>query len=63
MAAAPASFSRRAPLRERFIEAFLFLSAGIGILTTVGIVAVLAFEAIEFFRQIPLLDYLTGTVW
>ena len=28
-----------------------------------GIVAVLAFEAIEFFRQIPLLDYLTGTVW
>lgn len=63
MAAVPASFSRRTPLSERLIEAFLFLSAAVGILTTVGIVAVLAFEAVEFFREIPLVDYLTGTVW
>ncbi len=63
MTAAPAPFTRRAPIHERLIEAFLLLSAAVGILTTVGIVAVLAFEAIEFFRAIPLLDYLTGTVW
>ncbi len=56
-------FTRRTPLRERLIEAFLFLSAAVGILTTVGIVAVLVFEAVEFFREIPLVDYLTGTVW
>lgn len=63
MTAAPAPFTRRTPISERLTEAFLFLSAAAGILTTVGIVAVLAFEAVEFFREIPLLDYLTGTVW
>ncbi|MES2209120.1 MAG: phosphate ABC transporter permease subunit PstC [Chloroflexota bacterium] len=62
-AAAPASFVRQTPIHERLVEAFLFLSAAVGILTTVGIVAVLAFEAVEFFRAIPALDYLTGTVW
>ncbi len=56
-------FTRRTPFRERLIEAFLFLSAAVGILTTVGIVAVLAFEAVEFFREIPLVEFLTGTVW
>jgi phosphate transport system permease protein len=63
MTAVPAPFTRRTPLRERLIEAFLFLSATVGILTTVGIVAVLAVEAVEFFREVPLVDYLTGTVW
>jgi phosphate transport system permease protein len=63
MTAAPAPFTRRTPISERLIEAFLALSAAAGILTTVGIVAVLAFEAVEFFREIPLVDYLTGTVW
>lgn len=63
MTAAPAPFTRRTPISERLIEAFLFLSAAAGILTTVGIVAVLVFEAVEFFREIPLVDYLTGTVW
>lgn len=63
MTAAPATFTRRTPVRERLIEAFLALSALVGILTTVGIVAVLVIEAVEFFRVIPLVDYLTGTVW
>jgi phosphate transport system permease protein len=63
MTATPAPFTRRTPISERLIEAFLFLSAAAGILTTVGIVAVLVFEAVEFFREIPLVDYLTGTVW
>ncbi|MBF8290722.1 MAG: Phosphate transport system permease protein [Chloroflexi bacterium] len=63
MTAAPAPFTRRTPLSERLTEAFLRVSAALGILTTVGIVAVLAFEAVEFFRVIPVVDYLTGTVW
>jgi phosphate transport system permease protein len=63
MTAVPAPFTRRTPLRERLIEAFLFLSTTVSILTTVGIVAVLAVEAVEFFREVPLVDYLTGTVW
>lgn len=60
---AQTSLRRRPPLTERLAEAFLRLAAGIGVATTIGIVAVLAFEAIEFFRAVPLLDYLTGTIW
>jgi len=63
MTAAPASFTRRTPIRERLVEASLAMSAAIGILTTVGIVAALVFEAVQFFREVPLLDYVTGTVW
>lgn len=63
MTPAAGGFGRRIPLTERLAEALLRLAAGIGVATTIGIVAVLAFEAIEFFRAVPLLDYLTGTVW
>jgi phosphate transport system permease protein len=41
----------------------LFLAAGIGIVTTIGIVVVLTVEAIEFFRLVSPLDYFFGTVW
>ncbi|MEO8461854.1 MAG: phosphate ABC transporter permease subunit PstC [Chloroflexota bacterium] len=63
MTTASAPFARRTPVRERLVEAFLLLSAAIGVLTTVGIVVVLLIEAIEFFRLVPLVDYVTGTVW
>jgi len=49
--------------RERAIEAVLFLSASVGVVTTVGIIVVLAFETFEFFVQVSPLEYLTGTVW
>jgi phosphate transport system permease protein len=35
----------------------------VSILTTVGIVAVLLYESSTFFRQVPLLDFLTGRQW
>ncbi len=50
-------------IREGAIQAVLFLAAAVSILTTAGIIAVLAFETVEFFREIPILDFLTGTVW
>jgi phosphate transport system permease protein len=48
---------------ERFIGAALFLCSIVSILTTVGIVAVLVYESASFFRQVPLLDFLTGRQW
>jgi phosphate transport system permease protein len=48
---------------ERIIEALLFLSAALGVVTTIGIVAVLLFETLEFFREISPIDFFTGTQW
>jgi phosphate transport system permease protein len=45
------------------IPKILAFFAAISILTTVGIVAILIFESIGFFREIPILDFLTGTKW
>jgi len=50
---------------EILIEAFLFLCGAISILTTVGIVYVLAKEALLFFGsdEVSLVEFFTGTVW
>ena len=48
---------------EWFIERALFLCAALSVLTTVGIIAVLALETFEFLREVPVLDFLTGTEW
>jgi phosphate transport system permease protein len=48
---------------ERLIERALFLCAAVSILTTVGIVVVLAWETIAFLREVPLLSFLFGTEW
>jgi len=58
--AATRSLGRRI---ERAIEVGLFLSATLSILTTVGIVLVLLIETIGFFREVPVADFLFGTVW
>ncbi len=49
--------------RERAIEALLFLAAALGVLTTIGIVAVLVVQTIEFFQLVSIVDFVTGTVW
>src|SRR5690606_33990302 len=46
-------------IRERLIEALLFLAASVSVLTTAGIVYVLVSESVEFFRHVPLWDFLT----
>lgn len=48
---------------ERLIAAALLVCAGISILTTAGIIGVLIFETIEFLREVPLSDFMLGTVW
>jgi phosphate transport system permease protein len=41
----------------------LFLFAAFSVVTTVGIVLVLAFEAYLFFREVPIGDFLLGNEW
>jgi phosphate transport system permease protein len=48
---------------ERVIIGALFACAVLSIAVTVGIVAVLVVDAVEFFRESSLLEFLTGTVW
>ena len=60
--AAPA-FRRRRAASERIVEAFLFLAAFVGVVTTVGIIIVLVVEALQFFQQVSIVEYLTGTEW
>lgn len=48
---------------ERLIEMLLFAAAAVSVLTTVGIVYVLVSESIQFFQNVPLVDFLTDTQW
>jgi phosphate transport system permease protein len=48
---------------ERIIGAGLFLCSVVSILTTLGIVAVLVVESLSFFRQVSIIEFLTGRQW
>jgi phosphate transport system permease protein len=48
---------------EVFVQAVLFLAAAISVLTTFGIVVSLLLPAIDFFGEVSLWDFLTGTTW
>jgi len=50
-------------LRERAIEAALFLAALVSVFTTVGIVYILVKESVVFFEQVPITRFLTDTQW
>ena len=48
---------------EKISKRLFFIAALISVLTTIGIVFSVLFEAIRFFNIIPLWDFLTGTTW
>lgn len=48
---------------EGGIKGVLFLCASLSILTTIGIIGVLIFETIEFFKEVSLIDFLTDSQW
>jgi len=50
-------------IRERIVRVILTVAGFATILTTFGIVASFAVETFAFFRQVSIIDYLTGTVW
>jgi phosphate transport system permease protein len=61
--ARPVARARAAPLHERFIEFGLLLCGLLSIFVTLGILGVLVFETIEFFREVSLADFLGDTQW
>jgi|GEM_PF-39529 len=49
--------------QEALISGILFVASAVSVLTTVGIVAVLLFEAASFFADVSPWEFLTGTTW
>lgn len=55
--------ARARSAREAAIGAGLLAAGLVSILTTVGIVAVLVWESLAFFRRVSVAEFLTGTIW
>jgi phosphate transport system permease protein len=49
--------------QERVIEILLFLAALSSVVITVGIVGVLVFESLQFFKYVSIAEFLTDTQW
>ena len=47
----------------RLIHGALFMAATLSAFVTLGIVLVLIFETVEFFREVPILDFFGSTEW
>lgn len=50
-------------LLEWIIERLLFLCAALSVLTTAGIIVVLAVETFAFLSEVSIVEFLTGTEW
>ena len=48
---------------DLFVQAILFMAAAVSVLTTLGIVVSLLLPAIDFFREVSVWGFLTGTTW
>jgi len=48
---------------EAVIKAFLFSCAAFSILTTAGIVLILGKETFSFFKEVSIVEFLTGSLW
>ncbi|MEK6274564.1 MAG: phosphate ABC transporter permease subunit PstC [Actinomycetota bacterium] len=60
---APALRASRRRYGEDVVKVLLALCAFVSVATTVGIVVALLFPALEFFREISIVDFLTGKDW
>lgn len=50
-------------IKERLIEASLFLAAASSVAVTAGILGILVMESIPFFEHVSVTEFLTGTEW
>lgn len=55
--------SLKKKIREGVIETILFLSALSSVFITVSIIIILFYESLGFFKEISLIEFLTGTEW
>ncbi len=56
-------FVARRKLLSRVMSVLLFLCAGLSVFVTTAIVVILVSESWEFFAQVSIIDFLTGTMW
>ena len=54
---------RARPVVEKVIQNLLLASACVAIFTTLGIVLSVLFESIQFFRSVPIYDFVFGLEW
>src|SRR5690606_9917016 len=47
---------------EKLVPVILFLIASISVFTTIGIIYILLKETVQFFKEVPFLDFFIGTV-
>lgn len=60
----PSVITRQSPrYGERATMIVIAAAAGFSVLVTIGIVLALLFPALEFFRQVSIVEFLTGTRW
>ncbi len=57
------SMNLRRRLVERSIEGLLLFAALVSVFTTLAIVAILLWESVVFFENVPIWDFLTDTQW
>ncbi|MBI4686320.1 MAG: phosphate ABC transporter permease subunit PstC [Nitrospirae bacterium] len=50
-------------IKEGIIETILFLSALSSVLITISIVVILSYESFGFFKEVSIIEFLTGTEW
>lgn len=50
-------------IKERLIEAFLFLCSFLTVLITLGIILILATETFKFFSHVSIIEFFTETQW
>ena len=55
--------SRARHFRERAVKVVLAACAYVSVLTTFGIVFVLFFETVNFFREVSIVEFFTSTTW
>ncbi|MDZ7840685.1 MAG: phosphate ABC transporter permease subunit PstC [Gammaproteobacteria bacterium] len=56
-------FVMRRRILDRAMRVMLFLCAALSVFVTTAIVVILVRESWQFFQQVPLLEFLTGTQW
>jgi phosphate transport system permease protein len=63
--AVASDIKKKTPLfsADRIMPRVLLIFGFISIATTIGIVLILVTESVGFFREVPILDFLTGTKW
>ena len=61
--AEPRLRAQRRRIEEDVVKGVLFLCALISVATTVGIVVALFVPAFEFFQEVSIADFLSGTTW